>query len=186
MTTCENISFNIEEKEILLEENPNISEADNLLNEIFSGPKKKKKKDKDNDNEKIQTLQITSEEQELADMFDLNLKKRKKDKKDKLKDNAKLILNDYDPPSYTYDMLLNKLYTHFQEDNIHIVKTKNTLKLPLVHRFGSKKTGWINFRECCKSIDRQQKIPRRQRKGPPKKRIRQCLASVLCPNQLMV
>ena len=162
MTTCENISFTIEEKKITHEEDKcNNSETDILLDDLFSSSKKKKKKDKNEkdklDNEKIQCVEITSDELQLADMFDLKLKKRKKDK---LKDNAKLILNDYvddyEPPSYTYDMLLNKLYTHFQDDNVYVVKTKNTLKLPIVHRVSSKKTGWVNFKECCTSIGREQ------------------------------
>jgi translation initiation factor 2 subunit 2 len=160
MTTCEHISLIIEEREILIEDKSNVSERDILLDELSSNTKKKKKKTKDADkieNEEIQTIQISIEEKEIADMFDLKHKKRKKDKKDKDKD---IIQNkyyeDYDPPNYNYETLLHKLYSHFQDDNINVIKTKNTLKLPLVHRFGSKKTGWINFKECCTSIDREQ------------------------------
>lgn len=149
MTTSENISFIIEEKEIMYDqEKCNISEP-----ELFSESKKKKKKDK----AEKQEIEITNEEQEIADMFDLKLRKRKKDKKDKKeKDNDDIKYSEnYDPPSYTYDILLNKLYTHFQDDNINIIKTKNTIKLPVVHRISSKKTGWINFKECCSSISRE-------------------------------
>jgi translation initiation factor 2 subunit 2 len=161
MTACENISFTIQEKKILSEDEiPNISEPDILLDGLFSGQKKKKKKDK-LDNQEIPAVQITCEEQEIVDMFNLKLKKRKKDKndKDKDKDKDKLVLNKYlevhDPPTYTYETLLNRLYTNFQDENGQIVKTKNTIKLPIIHRFGSKKTGWVNFRDCCNSIDRE-------------------------------
>jgi len=166
MTTTENISFIIEEKEILAEEKkPNILEEEIILDELFSGSKKKKKKDKEKykteDTVENQISQITSEDQELLDMFDLKLKKRKKDKKEKDKEKDDILTlnkfsDNYEPPTYTYETLLNRLYTNFQDDNIHIVKTKNTLKLPIVHRISSKKTGWVNFKECCTSIGREQ------------------------------
>ena len=163
MTTCENISFIIEDKEPLVQEKSNISGEDILLNEIFSGSKKKKKKDKDKnkiENEEIEIIKTPTEEQEILDMFNLKLKKHKKEKKDKdLKDKQNKYYEDYedyDPPNYTYEMLLNKLYLNFQDNDINTIKTRNTLKLPMIHRFGSKKTGWINFKECCASIDREQ------------------------------
>lgn len=120
MTTCENITFIIEEK-----------------------------------NES----QMATEEQEIAEMFDLKQKKRKKDKKDKSKDeklNENKYSEDYDPPNYSYEMLLNQIYLNFQDNNINVVKTKNSLKLPIVNRLGSKKTGWLNFKDCCSSIGREQ------------------------------
>ena len=159
MATCDNISFIIEEKELMVEEQLIISETDALLDEVFLGPKKKKKKNKDKEYQEIDENQTTTEEKEISEMFDLKQKKRKKDKKDKSKDenvNENKYYEDYDPPNYTYEMLLNHLYLNFQNDNIHIVRTKNSIKLPIVQRLGSKKTGWINFKECCTSIGREQ------------------------------
>lgn len=165
MTTCENITFIIEETETLTQEDAaNISETDNMIEHLFSSPKKKKKKDKEKDkleNEETQTTQQFIEDKELAEMFDLKLKKRKKEKKDKEKTkeekiNKYIYSEEYDPPSYSYETLLNKLYSHFENNNIKIEKNKNTIKLPVVHRVSSKKTGWVNFKDCCISIDRDQ------------------------------
>jgi translation initiation factor 2 subunit 2 len=180
MITDENISGIIEEKELLIDNQEiNNSEKD-LIDGIFSTKKKKKKnKDKDNDNDnnndnnnntenniilKKEIPQEEQEEQELLDMFDLKLKKHKKNKekhKEKNKDNS--IIKDplrdseeYDPPIYTYQNLLQILYSKFTDNNIEIKKSKNSLKLPIVQRLGSKRTGWINFKECCTSIGREE------------------------------
>jgi translation initiation factor 2 subunit 2 len=159
MTTCDNISFIIEEKKLMPEEQVIISKTDAILVDSFIDSKKKKKKNKDKEHQEIDENQITNEEQEIADMFDLKQKKRKKDKKDKSKDetvNENKYSEDYDPPNYTYEILLNQLYLNFQHNNINVVKTKNSLKLPIVNRLGSKKTGWLNFKDCCASIGREQ------------------------------
>jgi translation initiation factor 2 subunit 2 len=172
MVTDENISDIIQEKESLIDNQEiNNSEKD-LMDGVFSAKKKKKKnKDKDNDNDNNNTenniilkKEIPQEEQELLDMFDLKLKKHKKDKekhKEKNKDNS--IIKDplrdgqeYDPPIYTYQNLLQILYSKFTDNNIEIKKSKNSLKLPIVQRLGSKRTGWINFKECCTSIGREE------------------------------
>ena len=133
-----------------------ISDPDNIdeiLNDMFAIPKKKKK----NENEKIQIdINLDSNEQDLFEEFNLKLKRKKK--KDKDKDKNKVIQEkqyseDYDPPIYTYESLLIRLYNNF-EDKGKYTNNKNNIKMPAIQRIGSKKTGWINFKDCCSCLNK--------------------------------
>lgn len=151
MSSSENIIIKFKEVE---EPQPTIFEPDNndeLLNYMFSNMKKKKKKDKDKEKTEID-INLNQEEQELLDEFNLRLKKKKKNNKSKdIQENEKPTA--YDLPTYTYQYLLNRLYENF-EDNEKPVKSKNVIKMPTIQRMGSKKTGWINFKDCCNSLNR--------------------------------
>lgn len=150
MSSLENINIKIEELEqpqSIIDDPDNIDE---ILSDMFSMPKKKKKKDKD----KIELdPNINQDDIDLIDEFNLKLKKKKK--KDKTKEiEEKKLPEDYDPPTYTYQFLLNKLYDHFEDKGKPEIKQKNTIKMPTIQRMSSKKTGWINFKDCCSNLNR--------------------------------
>lgn len=158
MNSSENITISIEEldkSEIYLSNEKNVDET---LDDIFSISKKKKKKSKDDENIKNKELEVLTEEQNLLAEFDLNLKEKKKKKKDKknLENSEKQIFQseDYDPPIYSYIFLLNRLYDNFTDKENSEIHKKNTIKMPNVQRMSSKKTGWMNFKECCSSLNR--------------------------------
>jgi len=108
---------------------------------------------------------LSKEEQDIFEMFDIKLKKKhKKDKNKKLdceenkeiKENKLININflQYnDPPNYNYKILLDRIYTELKDNDIFYVK-KACLKSPIVHRLTSKKTAWINFKDCCLNINR--------------------------------
>lgn len=85
----------------------------------------------------------------LSEMFSLKNKKKKKVVKE-IGENIICSL-EYDPPTYTYQDLLAKLYENMdiQEEK----KLSTTLRTPIVQRIGAKKTGWMNFKECCTGIN---------------------------------
>lgn len=102
----------------------------------------------------IAELNKNLDEQNLLEEFNLKLKKKKKKDKNKEKDiEEKIILDDYDPPSYPYKILLIRLYDNFEDKGKQEIK-KTTIKIPITHRLGSKKTGWTNFKECCNCLNR--------------------------------
>lgn len=170
MTTCENISIIVEEitdNNINNNININNKEDDTVLDELFSLSRKKKKKDNDTtkisseiSTEKIKDdiiLENMSEEDLLLDLMSLNGKKKHKKEKKKEKDVCKKFLELDDPPPYNYQVLLERFYSFIGDDTSKSeVAKKNVLRLPIVHRVGSKKTGWFNFKECCKSIGRDE------------------------------
>lgn len=121
----------------LIEDFNNILEQDVSLNEICLI--------QDND-------KSLKSETELFQQFDLK-KKKKKSKKEKNKGSEDNISNDYDPPTYSYEFLINRIYTIFEYKDINL-KQKKIIKMPLIKRLSSKKTAWINFNDCCISLDR--------------------------------
>jgi len=103
-------------------------------------------------------VKINSDVDEIKAMFDLKLKKKKKKDKDNTtqtskKDEESIIVGVYDPPTYPYHFLLNRIYENFNDVNIN-TKRKNVIKIPIVQRFGSKKTIWTNFTECSINLNR--------------------------------
>ena len=156
-----------------------ILESHEILNETFCEKKKKKKhksKDENLEEKKINDIERNENENEnendnndkmdndLLLEFDLKLKKKKKKNKEKnleflVNENIKnidtnFILSSYDPPSYSYPYLLNRIYENLQDININI-NQKIIVKMPIVQRLGSKKTGWTNFTDCCRSLNRE-------------------------------
>ena len=116
----------------------NISESNNITTNVEAFNKSTE------DNQKCV---INSDDAEIIAMFDLKLKKKKKKDKDKCKQTSEKeeehIVTDYDPPTYSYSFLLNKIYENFNDYNIN-TNRKNVIKIPIVQRFGSKKTIWMN------------------------------------------
>ena len=107
-------------------------EDEQLLNEMFSLKKKKKKKDKDKDREKDSR------------------------EKDKEKNDFNKYEFEYDPPTYSYKDLLDRLYSNIDDNSSEFTHKKNILKMPIVQRMGLKKTGWINFKDCCLNLGKEQ------------------------------
>lgn len=108
--------------------------------------------------EEIQKLE-QEDEKLLNEMFSLKKKKKKdKEKKDKEKneEQEKFDMKNYDPPTYTYQELLNRLFENIEDKEPTYIK--NHLIMPIVHRIGSKKTCWLNFKNCCKSINKEEAI----------------------------
>jgi translation initiation factor 2 subunit 2 len=112
------------------------------------------------ENTKIEIL--SQEEQELFEMFNIKLKKKHKKDKNKNLDCVKNIDDKIietnievhnDLPSYTYVILLDRIYEELKNNDIYCTK-KACLKSPIVHRLSSKKTAWINFKDCCLNINR--------------------------------
>lgn len=108
-------------------------------------------------NTALQTME-DSDIKELEDMFSMPKKKKKKRKQNNDDTDNILCNTNYtiDYPTYDYDMMLNRIYDDLEKNHITNFKYKNTLKMPIVQRFGSKKTGWINFKEFCENINREQ------------------------------
>lgn len=156
----ENIIITIKETEepnqdetINVDQDETINVEDVLLNEIF-GSKKKKRKCKII-NETLIDETINDDQIKLETMFDLHNKKKKDHKKEKTFEKKTIVPNDYDPPTYAYVYLLNKLYENLTDTGVEI-KHKFTLKMPIVQRLSSKKTAWINFIDCATNINREQ------------------------------
>lgn len=83
--------------------------------------------------------------------------KKKKNKKDKDKKNKKenieekvIILED--PPTYSYQTMLERVYSSMNPEDRKEVNKK--LTAPIINRIGPKKIVWSNFTECCLSINR--------------------------------
>lgn len=155
MEISENIIITIEEAEVPNQDKTIDSEV--LLNEMFSS---KKKKNKDKIIEETQVDETKNNDLiELEAMFNFDNKKKKKKnkdhKKEKIMEEKSTIQDDYDPPTYTYAYLLNRLYENLQDTGVEI-KHKFTVKMPIVQRLGSKKTGWMNFIDCAGNINREQ------------------------------
>ena len=55
---------------------------------------------------------------------------------------------------YTYKDMLDRLYKNIEEKDNMIIKQRTIVKQPIVHRISSKRTGWINFKECCNNLSR--------------------------------
>ena len=136
----ENISITIEEID---------QDSEIALSEIFAF-KKKKKKDKGN-------KPVNSAESELnSNTIEITDKKDTKEIKDttEIIEKKSFIQDSWDPPTYTYDYLLNKLYENLERSDTKI-NQKFTVKMPIVQRLGAKKTAWINFIDCAKNINRE-------------------------------
>ncbi len=149
MTTCENISMNIEEVDNLgvISQQP-IIDPDAELNEMFSlSKKKKKKKDKDDIDE-------TNIDKEILDEFSLRKPKKNKNKKEKELETSEST----DKPEYSYQELLGRVYSSMEINQIQVIKQNKSLKIPFVQRVSSKKTGWMNFNDCCSSIGRDKSL----------------------------
>lgn len=127
----------------------NISESNTITTNVEAFNKSTE------DNQKC--VKINSDDAEITAMFDLKLKKKKKKDKDKGKQTSEKeeehIVTDYDPPTYSYSFLLNKIYENFNDYNTN-TNRKNVIKIPIVQRFGSKKTIWMNFTECSRNLNR--------------------------------
>jgi translation initiation factor 2 subunit 2 len=147
MEPSENI--NIIFQEPIRMSNNILQESDIALSEIFT---------KENNKKSNQEDKINIGYDDILAEFDLKEKKKKKKKNKKIEDNiTKLIHNlNNDPPTYSYEFLLNKFYDNFQDKYNFQRKNKNTLKIPIVHRVGSKKSSWLNFKECCKCLNREE------------------------------
>ena len=129
----ENITLIIEEGE-----HPIGDTIDQNLNEIkdlFSNKKKKKKVKNLTDN--VSSEKINEEKFEEKNDF-TNLEN----------------LPCCDPPEYTYLFLLNRIYENLDGGNTS-TRNKFIIKMPIVQRLGAKKTGWINFIECAKNLNRE-------------------------------
>ena len=104
--------------------------------------------------EEVKTENEINEENDINEMF--NLSKKKKHKKDKEKKNKKEnieeINKDYDPPTYTYQTMLERVYSSMNPED----RKENSKKItaPIINRINSKKIVWPNFNECCLSINR--------------------------------
>ena len=60
-----------------------------------------------------------------------------------------------DIPSYTYDLLLQRIFTSLMEGNPDFQnRTRITMKPPTLMRVGTKKTLWSNFQEICSTMRR--------------------------------
>lgn len=147
MEPTENINIIIQDTITI--SNNILQESDIVLSEIFTKENNKKLNQEDMN-------KINVGDDILAE-FDLKEKKKKKKNK-KIEDNiTKLIHNlNHDPPTYSYEFLLNKFYDNFQDKYNFQRKNKNTLKMPIVQRVGSKKSSWLNFKECCKCLNREE------------------------------
>lgn len=149
MTTCENISLNIEEVDNLdvISQQP-IIDPDAELNEMFSlSKKKKKKRDKDD-------LDETNIDKEILDEFSLKKPKKHKNKKEKELETSEST----DKPDYSYQELLGRVYSSMEINQIQVIKQNKSLKIPFVQRVSSKKTGWMNFNDCCSCIGRDKNL----------------------------
>ena len=138
MDSFENMSISIQELDNPSTDLSNKMDLDSeeLLNDMFAISKKKKKKDKD----KIAQGDKTSIE-------DKEENKKVSAEEKKSEDNC-------DKPTYTYGELLNRLYNNFQNKDTVFANKKITIKPPNVQRIGTKKTGWMNFTECCARLNR--------------------------------
>jgi translation initiation factor 2 subunit 2 len=94
---------------------------------------------------------------ELSDAF-VNKKKKKKIKKPdvKIKPNVEIKpevkINNFTP--YSYHELIRRVYDELSDETLPSIQ-KWSLKMPIVHRINSKKTGWINFTDCSKCMNRE-------------------------------
>lgn len=95
------------------------------------------------------SVEENREEESLDEMFSLR-KKRKKKSDAPLK-------NELEPteeiaPLYDYSYMLSRVY----EQRVHTPTqaTRVSILGPKVHRVSIKKSIWLNFKECCESIDR--------------------------------
>ena len=145
----ENISITIEEID---------QDSEIALSEIFAF-KKKKKKDKGNKPVNSTELELNSNTIEIKDTIEIKYTTEIKDTieiKDttEIKEKKSFIQDIWDPPTYTYDYLLNKLYENLERSDTKI-NQKFTVKMPIVQRLGAKKTAWINFIDCAKNINRE-------------------------------
>jgi len=116
------------------------------------------------------------ENEELNAMFDLKKKKKKSKKSDKdkeSKDESNTIVGSssepttpttgfgisddtqVDTPSYTYELLLQRIFNHLIEGNPDFQnRQRTTMKPPSLMRVGTKKTLWSNFQEICSTMRR--------------------------------
>lgn len=118
--------------------------------------------------EEKQTSTVKEDDDEdVALMFDLSMKKKRKipkDKKNKKIGTAGAIGTDDaigtggvkdDDTVYTYEQLLSRVMTKIHENNPDLVeKKKYIMKPPQLARIGTKKTLWKNFQETCKTMNR--------------------------------
>ena len=107
------------------------------------------------------------EEVDVAAMFDLTQKKKKKKKKaiseGDTTEGSKTILTeqstdskeDDQPPSYSYNFLLQRVFNFLQQNNAGLIeKTRYTMKPPQLMKVGTKKTVWVNYQEICTMMRR--------------------------------
>jgi len=83
--------------------------------------------------------------------------KKTKDKKEKkVEDTSNMVELDWQRGTlYTYEELLTRLYQIIEDKNPTLGAAKKyTLKPPQVVRVGSKKVGWVNFKEICDMMKR--------------------------------
>ena len=107
----------------------------------------------------ILTVQEKTVNEELANMFSLGKKKKKSKDKDKDKEKEKKQLNEvfeipFDIPSYTYKVLLSKLYEQIGDSDVNKSTTKFMIGKPIVVSMSSKKVIWTNFKETCDGLNR--------------------------------
>lgn len=86
--------------------------------------------------------------------------KKKKKKKDQ---GEKAVEKTYDAnfeygPRYEYGDLLKRLHAVIEENNAELLADKKRYKMvpPQVVRVGSKKVGWVNFKQIAELMDRDQ------------------------------
>ena len=114
-----------------------------LLEAEFSLKKKKKKTKK-------KTAETEEAKPEVVEEGENNTEKNV-ESKNKLED----PVNSFDPPTYDYVQLLNRVVDCIHQNNPELADRKRfTMKPPQLMRVGTKKTLWANFPEICTMMRR--------------------------------
>lgn len=104
----------------------------------------------------------TIKEEETKQMFDFGEKKKKKKKKEISEHVEEVIIDGTGEvfvrgDVYQYEDLLNRIQELINKHNIDLcISKKYTIKPPQVVRVGSKKVAWINFKEICTIMNRNE------------------------------
>ncbi|SBT79175.1 eukaryotic translation initiation factor 2 subunit beta, putative, partial [Plasmodium malariae] len=99
---------------------------------------------------------------EAQQLFDFGEKKKKKKKKEITEQIEEVIIdgtgNVFERGEiYSYEELLNRIQVLVNKHNIDLcISKKYTIKPPQVVRVGSKKVAWINFKDICTIMNRNE------------------------------
>lgn len=100
--------------------------------------------------------------EETNQMFDFGEKKKKKKKKEIAEQVQEIIIDGTGKvfergAVYPYEELLHRIQDLINKHNIDLcISKKYTIKPPQVVRVGSKKVAWINFKEICTIMNRNE------------------------------
>lgn len=95
-------------------------------------------------------------------LFDFGEKKKKKKKKEVVEKVEEIIIDGTGKvfergAVYPYDELLHRIQDLINKHNIDLcISKKYTIKPPQVVRVGSKKVAWINFKDICTIMNRNE------------------------------